>query len=83
MPGMRCCIPNCQTQQDRNKNGGFFKLPNLAKYPYRRQAVVQGAGLSEEFMKIEGKNFRICYKHYKRCDIDTSGHYLTLKKGIK
>ena len=62
------------------KGGGFFRLPSLQKFPYRRMAVIESAKLPQEFMKING-NFRICYRHYKLTDINTNGKRLGLKRG--
>ena len=78
-----CCLPSCRAQADSGpgKSGGFFLLPSLEKFPYRRQEVVQGAGLSEAYMLRNG-DFRICFRHYKRSDFITSGKQLTLKRGI-
>ena len=63
------------------KGGGFFRLPNLKKYPYRRMAVIESARLPQDFMKTEG-NFCICYRHYKLSDIRTDLKRLGLKRGI-
>ena len=76
MPGATVCLLCHQS----GKGPGFFRLPSLKKYPYRRMAVIESARLPQDFMKTEG-NFCICYRHYKLSDIRTDLKRLGLKRG--
>ena len=80
----QCCIRWCRTQTDGpGKSGGFFKIPSLDKKYSERLKVVNAAGLGEAYMTPEAgkRNYRICWRHYKESDIDTTGQRLTLNGG--
>ena len=80
----QCVIRWCRLQSDGpGKSGGFFNLPSLEKKYSERLKVVNACGLGEAYMTPEAgkRNYRICWRHWKMSDIDTTGKRLTLQAG--
>ena len=80
----QCVIRWCRLQSDGpGKSGGFFNLPSLEKKYSERLKVVNACGLGEAYMTPEAgkRNYRICWRHWKLSDIDTTGKRLTLQAG--
>ena len=80
----KCSVPNCGCNSDGA--GGFFSLPGFStpKSRKKRQEWVNAVGLTDYFMdeRIK-KQFFICFRHFTVQEINTSGKYLKLDKGMK
>ena len=80
----KCSVPSCGCNSDGS--GGFFSLPNFStpKSRKKRKEWSDALGLSDYFMdeKIT-KQFFICFRHFTVQEINTSGKYLKLDKGMK
>ena len=76
----RCIMPKCLNQANgKGDSGGFFCLPaNLKK----RKQWIDASGLSQEYMELKG-DFRICWRHFRQCDIRTDLKKFKLTTGIK
>ena len=79
-----CSVPNCGSNSDGA--GGFFSLPSFStpKSRKKRQEWVNAVGLTDYYMdeRIK-KQFYICFRHFTVQEINTSGKYLKLDKGMK
>ena len=78
MAGAVCIMPQCFNQSNgKGDSGGFFCLPANLKI---RKQWIDASGLSQKYM--EKGNFRICWRHFQRCDIRTDLKRLKLTTGI-
>ena len=66
-----CCVTSCSEVGPAN-----FLIPKDLE---RRKLWIDSAKISDYFYKRRGS---VCFRHFSKSDINTSGRYYTLKKGI-
>ena len=83
MVGKVCCVGSCRHRtEDGESSAGYFFLPGFSKYKIREEWV-KILELGEYYMNPGiKKTFFVCYRHFKKEDINTSLKVLKLKKGI-